>query len=69
LNRKRRFIHALLHEHDVLPSRALFTGDAMSGHDAADATRLDFVGRIAPGEASPFPQGTQVVSELTRLKL
>jgi phosphoglycolate phosphatase-like HAD superfamily hydrolase len=62
-------IRALLDEHDVLPSRALFVGDATGDRDAAGATGLAFVGRVAVGEASPFPPGTQVVSDLTRLKL
>jgi phosphoglycolate phosphatase len=62
-------IRALLHDHRLPPSRALFIGDQMSDCDAAWATGLDFVGRVAPGQRSPFPPGTRVVSDLTRLKL
>ena len=62
-------IRALLHDYDLLPSRALFVGDLMSDCEAAGATGLAFVGRVACGRRSPFPPGTQVVSDLTRLKL
>jgi phosphoglycolate phosphatase-like HAD superfamily hydrolase len=62
-------IRALLHDHDLLPSRTLFIGDQMNDYDAARATGLDFVGRVAPGQLSPFPPGTRVVSDLTQLKL
>lgn len=63
--KKVSIIRALLHEHDVMPRRALFVGDATGDLDAAGATEL----RVALGKVSPFPPGTQVVSDLTRLKL
>jgi phosphoglycolate phosphatase len=62
-------IRALLHDHGLLPGRALFIGDQMNDLAAARATGLEFVGRVAPGQRSPFPPGTRVVSDLTRLKL
>ncbi len=62
-------IRALLREYDILPDRAMFIGDSINDWQAARATGLDFVGRVAHGRRSPFPPDTPVVSDLTRLKL
>lgn len=62
-------IRALLHDHDLLPDRAVFIGDSINDWEAAHATGLDFIGRVAPGRRSPFPRGTPFVSDLVGLKL
>ena len=43
--------------------RCLFVGDAMTDYDCAQACRIDFLGRIEPGQ-NPFPEGTFVVERL-----
>lgn len=60
-------IRALLSRHGLSADAAVFVGDSMTDHDAALATGLAFVGRVSDGEPSPFPDGTRVVADLTRL--
>ena len=62
-------IRELLDAHDLAAERVLFVGDAMTDYDAARATGLRFVGRVAPGEESPFPPATAIVPDLTSLTL
>ena len=62
-------IRTLLQDHDLLPGRVLLIGDQISDCEAARATGLHFIGRVACGQRSPFPAGTRVVSDLTRLTL
>jgi len=62
-------IRDLLDAHDLAAERVLFVGDAMTDHDAAQATGLRFIGRVPPGEASPFPPSTVTVPDLTALPL
>ena len=62
-------IHELLDAHDLPAERVLFIGDAMTDHDAAQATGLRFIGRVPPGEESPFPPATAIVPDLTALTL
>jgi phosphoglycolate phosphatase-like HAD superfamily hydrolase len=62
-------INELLGAHDLPAERVLFVGDAMTDHDAAQATGLRFIGRVPPGEESPFPPATAVVPDLTALTL
>lgn len=62
-------IRELLSAHDLVADRVLFIGDAMTDHDAAQATGVRFVGRVPPGERSPFPAQTTVIAELRQLAL
>jgi phosphoglycolate phosphatase-like HAD superfamily hydrolase len=62
-------IRELLAAHDLAADRVLFVGDAMTDHDAALATGLRFIGRVPPGEESPFPPATAIVPDLTALPL
>lgn len=62
-------IRELLADHGLAADRVLFVGDSMTDHDAAAATGLAFVGRVRAGEASFFPAGTTVISDLTQLEL
>jgi phosphoglycolate phosphatase-like HAD superfamily hydrolase len=48
-------------------AEVLFVGDAMSDYQAADATGVRFVGRVAAGEVSSFPQGTITIQDLSEL--
>jgi phosphoglycolate phosphatase-like HAD superfamily hydrolase len=62
-------IGELLEAHDLVAERVLFVGDAMTDYDAAKATGLRFLGRVPPGEESPFPEATTIVPDLTALTL
>lgn len=62
-------INELLAGHQLPAEQVLFVGDAMTDHDAARATGLRFIGRVPPGEESPFPPATAVVPDLTALTL
>lgn len=62
-------IRELLDAHDLPAERVLFVGDAMTDHDAAQATGLRFIGRVAPGEENPFPAATAIVPDLTALSI
>lgn len=60
-------IRELLAAHGLAPERVLFVGDSMTDYDAAMATGLDFIGRVPPGEESPFPDGTALIADITTL--
>ncbi|MGZ8995593.1 MAG: HAD family hydrolase [Rhodospirillales bacterium] len=62
-------IRELLDAHDLPAERVLFVGDAMTDHDAAQATGLRFIGRVPPGEENPFPAATAIVPDLTALSI
>ena len=49
--------------------RVLFVGDTMTDYRAAAATGLPFLGRVPPGERSPFPEGTRLVPDLAHLTI
>lgn len=46
------------------PSEALFVGDTMTDYRAAEATGLDFVGRVEPTRGSPFPDQVRTVADM-----
>ena len=64
---KEPIILELLAEHGLDRDRVLFVGDTMTDYRAAKATGLPFLGRVPPGERSPFPEGTRLVPDLTHL--
>lgn len=66
---KEPIIEELLAEHGLLRGRVLFVGDTMTDYRAATATGLPFLGRVPPGEESPFPDGTTLVADLTGLRV
>lgn len=49
-------------------SEVLFVGDALTDFDAARACHLNFIGRVAPEDANPFPQEVSIVSDLMYLQ-
>lgn len=48
-------------------SALLMIGDALTDHEAAVSVGALFLGRVPPGQSSPFPPGTRVVADLTEL--
>lgn len=67
--RKEPIIRDILAAENLTPDRVLFIGDATTDSDAAAATGLRFLGRVPPGEASPFPSGTATIPDLTGLSV
>ena len=62
-------INELIGLHQLDEKRGLFVGDAMTDYLAAKATGMKFVGRVKQGNISPFPNGTEIISDLTQLNL
>jgi phosphoglycolate phosphatase-like HAD superfamily hydrolase len=67
--RKEPIIRDILAAENLPPDRVLFIGDATTDSDAAAATDLRFLGRVAPGEPDPFPPGTPLIPDLTGLSI
>ena len=64
---KEPIVEELLAGHDLSATKCLFVGDAMTDFRAAQATGLDFVGRVGIGHDNPFPAGTTIIEDLNRL--
>lgn len=60
-------VRELLARHGLSPERCLFVGDAPFDFETALVTRLNFIGRVPEGDPSPFPEGTVILPDLTRL--
>ena len=45
----------------------IFIGDAMTDYNAAKLLGMNFIGRVLPGRASPFPIGTRTIDDLSAL--
>jgi len=60
-------INEILAAHGLAAQRTVFIGDAMTDYNAAMATGVPFLGRVAPGRVSPFPAGTAIIADLTGL--
>lgn len=67
--RKEPILEQILFDNGYATERILFIGDAMTDYDAAMTTGVPFLGRVAPGRASPFPQGTKIIPDLTGLRV
>ena len=65
---KEAIVCELLERHRLAPRKSLFIGDSLADWRAAEACGLDFLGRVPPGHASPFPEVTQVVPDLETLE-
>ncbi len=62
-------VRALMAEHDLPAERCLFIGDAMTDHDAARETGVDFVGRVPEGADNPFPPGIPTIADFNEFSL
>jgi phosphoglycolate phosphatase-like HAD superfamily hydrolase len=60
-------ISRILAEHALAAADVVFVGDARTDYEAARATGLRFIGRVASGEADPFPAGTATITDLREL--
>lgn len=62
--KKAPMVAALCQRFAVDPARAVMLGDAIQDIQAAQASQLQFIGRVPPSEISPFPPGTPVVADM-----
>lgn len=63
-------INEILQGHKLDPSSVLFVGDAISDFYAAEQTGVPFIGRVPPGQESPFPNTPpliRIIPDLTPL--
>jgi phosphoglycolate phosphatase-like HAD superfamily hydrolase len=54
----------LFARHGWRPQAVVMVGDAITDYDAAREVGCRFIGRVVPGQASPFPPGTYEVGDL-----
>ena len=64
---KEDIVNEQLALHNLSADRCLFIGDAMTDFNAAQACAMPFLGRVIKGEKSPFPKGTDEVTDLMGL--
>ena len=57
-----------MEDHNFSPAEIVMIGDAMTDYDAAKVTGTHFIGRRLPNKASPFPDGTTLISDLKELE-
>jgi len=60
-------IAEILSDHGLDPKHVLMIGDAMADYHGAQANYTAFLGRVRPGDDNPFPPGTLVVPDFTKL--
>ncbi len=60
-------VHEIVSTHWHPPERLVMVGDGRADLDAAAANGVRFLGRVPPGQANPFPDGTPIVADLTGL--
>ena len=65
--KKHEHIQDVLNHHQCAPDKVVMIGDAITDYEAAQKTGVKFVGRCLPDQASPFPEGTILIDDLTRL--
>ena len=64
---KPAIVDDVLTRHRLAPASVVFIGDAWSDYQAARQTGLSFIGRVAAGDANPFPDTVPVIPDLTGL--
>lgn len=66
--KKHEHIGKVMEDHNFSPAEIVMIGDAMTDYDAAKVTGTHFIGRRLPNKASPFPDGTTLISDLKELE-
>lgn len=64
---KSESIMSAINDHGLNPETTLMIGDAPSDYKGALEAGTPFIGRVAPGETSPFPPGTREIEDLKNL--
>lgn len=65
---KAEHIARLIDHHNLDPIKTVMVGDAMSDYEAARQTGVSFIGRVAEGALSPFPETEVLIPDLTHLE-
>jgi len=60
-------VSSILDRHRLDPRSVLFVGDALADWQAARNTGTRFIGVLHDRRASPFPEGTPLIRDLTQL--
>jgi phosphoglycolate phosphatase-like HAD superfamily hydrolase len=60
-------VRRVIDRHGYDPARVPLIGDGLQDHEAARALGLPFIGRVPPGQRSPFPACTSTVPDLDAL--
>lgn len=66
---KETIVAEVMEIHGYKPDEAIFVGDAMTDHRAAEATGVAFIGRVDANRRDPFPEGTRTMADLTTLSM
>jgi len=64
---KAEHIAELLGLHGLDAGRCVMIGDAMADYEGALANGVAFLGRVASGDANPFPPGTKIFTDFSEL--
>ncbi|MBA4142271.1 MAG: HAD family hydrolase [Nitrosospira sp.] len=64
---KQKLIADILSTHGLLPQRVLMIGDALIDYQSAQLNNVAFLGRVRPGDTSPFPAHVDVLPDLSSL--
>jgi phosphoglycolate phosphatase-like HAD superfamily hydrolase len=64
---KREHIANIMNSNGWKAGDLVMVGDAITDYDAAKVNDISFVGRVACGGISPFPEGTRTIEDLRSL--
>ena len=65
--KKADHIRQIIEDTQLKPEQVMMIGDTMSDYNAAQATSINFIGRIETKGINPFPASTTVIDDLTEL--
>lgn len=66
--KKSAHLDRLVQQQGFTPSRILMIGDTISDLKAANEAGTSFLGRVAPSQPFPFPEGTPSIADLKNLE-
>jgi phosphoglycolate phosphatase-like HAD superfamily hydrolase len=64
---KHTLIEDILSSHALSPDRVLMIGDALIDYQSAQLNKIAFLGRVRPGDESPFPAEVHTLPDLSPL--
>lgn len=64
---KQKLIADILSVYGLSPERVLMIGDALIDYQSAQLNNVSFLGRVRPGDKSPFPAHVDVLPDLSPL--
>ena len=60
-------IRRIINEHGYNPDKVIYIGDSYSDYQNAKEINIPFLGRLLPGEKSPFPEDIPIISDFFEL--